>query len=1021
MLYSVYLRYVMKLVGELALISRLFIECGAGGACESALHGSRAVFIRSLVYFCSSRLRITNMACYFSSSGSSDDDDDVVDSKRVKYDNQDEEEERSFPNTYMIDDIRCFRFDEKPIRYAFSLRNYYGRKVQLLVNTGNTYNLYFDILEGETRLDLPPKIQCVGNTPRPCLGKYNMMGYSAEPLRLWQLTINRNFINAIEQFCRNTERKMYYCMSLCESYPLMHKQLGVFIHVNGKVNGNTFDSIRANYTDVCAPPRMPDVFFEHKICSFDIEVYSPADVDTFPLADDERVRVIIIACCFNGGRRGKLFYLDELQRNMNLDTATYDVYRYVTEKELLQAFIESITPQSVDILTGYNIKRFDLKFIYDRCQALYPDLVECFRCWTLDRTLPYFWGDKNVRVWGIVILDVYEYVLNNLNERSNKLKYIASKYLPSDKQKFDMHFKDISKFYFEGSADEYQYTLTYCMQDADIILPLIARLKIIDNLISRACTCHVVLTDAINRGVLWCNTCMITSHVANSTPYVVPYTKQNESDEFQGGYVVEPVAGFHTQPTVVMDFNSLYPTIMIDFNLCFSTLLLSKQTKDSALFTDNSEQCKDQIQGVSIEGLRTSCRMPNENVIDVNRVPYLNNKVAFVREHVRQGILPELLKNLLTNRKKIQLRLKTEKLDKVQYSQLDAQQLSLKLSANASYGLLGAKFGSLYFPVVAASVTAYGRYLNRFKGLKITEMLKEDNINGLVVYGDTDSVMFRVDLPMKEAILLGPKYAERVTQAIGLPRMRTEFEKCYLPFLMNKKKHYTGVAYTAVDVPPKMHNKGNELVRKDSCLLTRKLMECVLKTVFMPYTNDLNNLDEQYNTENLLARRERLFKQFHEILGPWSRVYKHYMETNTAVNENTKDDESLLADIRVMLEDAKFTKPVTKENYINKQPHVEVFKRLKNDRQLRVGDSIVYVLATRTFDTCTVDRVCDMAFDLIEFTNNNLFVAIPHYVDACVVKPLGRLINPISNEYTLNLKQTVVDLFPHVNEKKRKK
>ena len=64
----------------------------------------------------------------------------------------------------------------------------------------------------------------------------------------------------------------------------------------------------------------------------------------------------------------------------------------------------------------------------------------------------------------------------------------------------------------------------------------------------------------------------------------------------------------------------------------------------------------------------------------------------FVKSSVRKGLLPEILDDLLSARKKAKAELKKET-DPFKKKVLDGRQLALKISANSVYGFTGAQVG----------------------------------------------------------------------------------------------------------------------------------------------------------------------------------------------------------------------------------------------------------------------------------------------------------------------------------------
>ena len=80
----------------------------------------------------------------------------------------------------------------------------------------------------------------------------------------------------------------------------------------------------------------------------------------------------------------------------------------------------------------------------------------------------------------------------------------------------------------------------------------------------------------------------------------------------------------------------------------------------------------------------------------------------FVKPHLRKGVLPRILEDLLAARKRAKADLKKET-DPAKRAVLDGRQLALKISANSVYGFTGATIGKLPCIQISQSVTAFGR------------------------------------------------------------------------------------------------------------------------------------------------------------------------------------------------------------------------------------------------------------------------------------------------------------------------
>lgn len=202
-------------------------------------------------------------------------------------------------------------------------------------------------------------------------------------------------------------------------------------------------------------------------------------------------------------------------------------------------------------------------------------------------------------------------------------------------------------------------------------------------------------------------------------------TRNGDDDvNFEGAYVIEPQSGFYTSPIATLDFASLYPSIMMAYNLCYTTLAKKKD----------------------IEGLEE-----NKDYIKTEEGNY------FVKSHVHKGILPQILEELISARKRAKAEL-ARATDEMTRGVLEGRQLALKISANSVYGFTGAVVGQLPCLEISSSVTSFGRDMIK----KTKDAVMEHFPTANVIYGDTDSVMvkFQVNEDLKKE--------DMIAQAMGM-------------------------------------------------------------------------------------------------------------------------------------------------------------------------------------------------------------------------------------------------------------
>ncbi|KAG9342853.1 hypothetical protein JZ751_015060 [Albula glossodonta] len=254
---------------------------------------------------------------------------------------------------------------------------------------------------------------------------------------------------------------------------------------------------------------------------------------------------------------------------------------------------------------------------------------------------------------------------------------------------------------------------------------------------------------------------IITDLQAIKQDLVMPVMKTDGDEDYAGGTVMEPEKGYYNIPITILDFSSLYPSIMMTHNLCYTTMLQ----------TGSAEKL-----GLSPE--------------DFIRTPTGD---YFVKSSVRKGLLPEILENLLSARKRAKAELKKET-DPFKKQVLDGRQLALKVSANSVYGFTGAQVGKL-------------------PCLEISQ----------VIYGDTDSVMVKLGVStVKEAMEVGRQAAEWVSSHF-IPPIKLEFENRYAGL------HFSSNPYTH----DKMDCKGIETVRRDNCPLVANLINTCLQSILI--------------------------------------------------------------------------------------------------------------------------------------------------------------------------------------------
>lgn len=649
--------------------------------------------------------------------------------------------------------------------------------------------------------------------------------------------------------------------------------------------------LEISYRDVISHP--PEgkfsTFAPLRILSIDIEC--AAQNGRFPSADIDPVIQISNICVEFGNSEPIVQTMFSFKECAPI--AGVDVQSFNMEEKMLEKWTEFVVQLDPDIITGYNINNFDLPYLLNRAEKLKVEkLKKLSKIKTTVTRIKHSKGKSksfknrdfiDLKIEGRIILDMFIYIMKEHKLRSFSLNNVSFTFL--GEQKEDVHHTMIYDLWNTDPFTRRRLAI-YCMKDAYLPLKLAEKLMTIYNFAEMCRVTCTPLNFILTRG----QQIKVSSQLhrkALEHNYLIPNIRIKKVDEdeegYEGAYVLDPVKGFHDIPIVTLDFASLYPSIMMAHNLCYSTLIKSGE----------------------------------EKFMDVNDYFKSPTGDCFVREHVRKGILPIILEELISARKKAKEELKTAKTPELK-AVLDGRQLALKISANSVYGFTGAQIGQLPCLQISSSVTAVGReMIEKTRDIILKKFIIENGYeyNSQVIYGDTDSVMIKFGVTqLEQAMKLGKEAAEYVSSHFKKP-IKIEFEKIYFPYLLMKKKKYAGLIWTKLDKYDKIDTKGLEAVRRDNCELVRDLVETILKKILLDRSVDdaiqyckgiISDLLQNKIDISLLVISKSLSKN--------AKV-----EDNPGDNNQTKD-----AKVSNKIKNAD-----KKNTYQGKQAHVELAEKMR--------------------------------------------------------------------------------------------
>jgi len=548
-----------------------------------------------------------------------------------------------------------------------------------------------------------------------------------------------------------------------------------------------------------------------RILSFDIECQGRKG--HFPEAQVDPVIQIASVVTLQGSDTPILRTVFTL--NSCLPIVGAQVIGHDTEAEMLLAWRTFVLAADPDIITGYNITNFDIPYLLNRAKTLetkspalkaFPDIgrLRGIKAVMKDTTFQSSAIGKRenieTTITGRVIFDVLPYMYRNHKLSSYSLNSVSAEFL--GQQKEDVHYSIISDLQMGTDADRRRLAV-YCLKDAYLPQQLLTKLSVVVNYIEMARVSGVPLNFLLVRGQQIKVFSMLLRKCLKEELVIPNMQRHGNADEggYEGATVIEPKKAYYEVPIATLDFASLYPSIMQAYNLCYSTLVSPADVPKLAVETYEKSPCGH----------------------------------VFVRSSHKKGILPQILDELLAARKRAKLDMKNAATPYEREVQ-NGRQLALKISANSVYGFTGATVGQLPCVPIASSVTSYGRNLlleTRSFVERTYTLANGYPADAEIVYGDTDSVMVKFGVPtVAEAMPLAEKAAAEVSAIFPSP-IKLEFEKVYFPYLLMNKKRYAGLLWTRPEKYDKLDAKGLETVRRDNCLLVRKLIETCLRKIII--------------------------------------------------------------------------------------------------------------------------------------------------------------------------------------------
>jgi DNA polymerase elongation subunit (family B) len=291
-----------------------------------------------------------------------------------------------------------------------------------------------------------------------------------------------------------------------------------------------------------------------KVAYLDIETTSEYG---FPQVTNPNETVNVITLVVDG--KTYVFGLGEFELDESIDARKFD-----DERSLLLDFLEVWKEVDPDIVTGWNVKFFDIPYLFCRMDRIIERRAQELSPWrwVRKRDIQTQAGDRIAyEMVGITILDYFDLYqkFTYVNQESYKLDHIA--FVELGERKLESGFDHFKDFY----TNDFQRFVEYNVQDVRLIEKLEKKLGLLELALALAYTAKVNLADVFSQVRTWDQ---IIYHHLRAKDIVIPRKKNGGKKENQiiGAYVKEPITGRHDW-VVSFDLNSLYPHLIMQYNI----------------------------------------------------------------------------------------------------------------------------------------------------------------------------------------------------------------------------------------------------------------------------------------------------------------------------------------------------------------------------------------------------------------------------------------------------------------------
>ena len=490
------------------------------------------------------------------------------------------------------------------------------------------------------------------------------------------------------------------------------------------------------------------------IVNIDIEVASD---EGFPEPESANYPIISIAL---KSSKSEIYHVWGLGDYTPAPDAMVQYRKCDNEEALLGKFLKYWSTNYPDVITGWNVKFFDIPYIINRISRLQGiNTAQVLSPWNKLRN-----GVKNTQygeqqyyeIYGVQTIDYMDafkkFGYSYGPQETYRLDHIAHVVVGESKLSYEEH-GNLHTLY----KNDHQKFIDYNIKDVELVNRIDEKMGLIELIMTMSYRAGVQYWDAMGTTAIWESIIYrnllskniigplaqikpdptYVIHGATETSKKMPGSQarsEGKTHSIAGGYVKDPIVGSYDW-VVSFDLNSLYPNIIVQQNISPETRVIRPGSGPIDM---------DTIYPQSVDYYL------NDDKPLSDKYAVCGSGYAFSKH--KQGVIPELIVDYYAERKTI----KREMLDAMQENQrnpspeierninkLENRQMAIKILLNSLYGALANKWFKYFANEMAESTTMTGqiaiKWAERAINIELNKILKTNN-KDYVIAIDTDSV-----------------------------------------------------------------------------------------------------------------------------------------------------------------------------------------------------------------------------------------------------------------------------------------